>query len=136
MKLRSWLIVGFVLLSAVTLAAQSSGTAADPISGIWKGEMNLSESQHPITLTLKLNSQGSISGTVTGPPRPGEIKTGTFNPKTGALRLEVETKRNDGTVAQVVFEGTVAGSTATGRVSSSSNRSGNFKLTKTTSSKS
>jgi hypothetical protein len=135
MKLKSWLIVCIVLLSAVALAAQSGGTAADPISGIWKGEMNLSESQHSLTLTLKLDSQGVISGTVTGPPRPGEIKTGTFNPKTGALKLEVETKRNDGTVAQVVFEGTVVKGTATGRVSSSSNRSGDFKITKSASSK-
>jgi len=128
MKVRSLLIACFVLLSAVSIAAQSPGAAADPISGTWTGEMGPdATTRYPVTMKLKFDGQ-TISGTVTGPPEPGEIKTGTFDPKTGALKLEVDVK-GDGTVSRFVFEGTIVNGTATGRVSGS-NQTGDFKITK------
>jgi len=129
MKLKIMSLACFVILSAVSIFAQSGGTAADPLSGVWTGDMGPNATtRFPLRLELKFDGKAAISGTVTGPPLPGEIKGGTFDPKTGALKLEVEVK-GDGVIHQVVLEGTVVSGLATGRVSSA-NQSGNFKITK------
>lgn len=128
MRLRSFLIACCVLLLGGSILAQSEGAAADPISGAWKGSMGPNETdRHPINVELKFDGKAAISGTITGPPHPGDIKTGTFDPKTGALRLEVIVRDGDGTV--VVFEGTVVQATATGRVTFNNQR-GTFIITK------
>jgi uncharacterized damage-inducible protein DinB len=128
MKLRTLLLIGMVLLLAIPAAAQSNATA-DSISGTWTGDMGPTEKTRiPITTTLKFDGQTSVTGTITGPPQPGEIKTGSFDPKTGALKLEVEVK-GDSNPFQVVFEGTIVSGTATGRVNGN-NVTGNFKITK------
>lgn len=128
MKLRILLLACFVLLSAVSIFAQSDGATA--VSGVWTGDMGPNATtRFPLKLELKFDGQ-AVSGTVTGPPLPGEIKTGTFDPKTGALRLEVEVK-GDGAVDRFVFEGTVVSGVATGRVTrTSNNQTANFKITK------
>jgi hypothetical protein len=129
MKLRGLLLACFVILSAVSIFAQSGGTAADQLSGVWTGDMGPNATtRFPLRLELKFDGQTAISGTITGPPLPGEIKGGTFDPKTGALKLEVEVK-GDGVIHQVVLEGTVVSGLATGRATSA-NQSGNFKITK------
>lgn len=129
MKLRSLLIACIVLLSAVSVFAQSGGAAADPISGTWKGDMGPSATtRFPITIALKFDGQAAVSGTVTGPPQPGEIKTGSFDPKTGALKFEVVVK-DDGAGSIFLFDGAVAGGVAAGRVSGN-NVAGDFKMTK------
>jgi DinB family protein len=128
MKLRNLLIACYLLVSAVSLAAQSGEAAADPISGTWTGSMGPSETdRHPINVELKFDGKASISGTITGPPYPGDIKTGTFDPRTGALKLEVVVRNDDRT--GVVFEGTVVQGTATGRVMFN-NQAGTFIITK------
>ena len=80
----------------------------------------------PLIMELKFDGN-NITGTVTGPPNPGEIKTGTYDPKTGALKLGVDVKGNGG--ARFEFEGTVVAGTAIGRVSGG-NQTGNFKIIK------
>ena len=40
MKLKSLLLACFILMSAVSISAQSSGAAADPLSGAWTGDMD------------------------------------------------------------------------------------------------
>jgi uncharacterized damage-inducible protein DinB len=128
MRLRSLLIACFVLLSAVPIYAQSGGGAADPISGTWTGDIGPNPTtRHPVTIELKFDGKAAFSGTITGPPHPGEIKAGTFDPNTGALKLDVVVKA-DGGVFNVVFEGTVVNGVATGRVSGA--LTGNFKITK------
>lgn len=129
MKLRSLLAAYCVLLSAVSIAAQSPATAPDPISGIWTGDIGPTETNRvPIILDLKFDGK-TVSGTITGPPSPGEIKTGTYDPKTGALKLEITVKDGGNTVA--VFEGTATQGTATGRVTvSTSTQPGTFRMTK------
>jgi hypothetical protein len=39
--------------------------------------------RNPITVTMKFDGKSAVSGTITGPPSPGVIKAGTFDPKTG-----------------------------------------------------
>ena len=103
--------------------------AANPISGTWTGDMGTNDSvRYPLTMKLRFDRKSVVSGTVTGPPVPGEITTGMFDPETGALKLEVEVK-DDATVISFVFEGTVAEGTASGRVSDNY-VTGDFKITK------
>jgi hypothetical protein len=79
MKLKSWLLIGLLLLFAAPLAAQSTAAAADSLAGAWTGEMSAGDSKRtPLTVLIKLDSQSAVSGAVTGPPRPGEIKTGSY----------------------------------------------------------
>lgn len=118
-------IVCCVIASTLSLAAQSP--AADPISGTWTGSMGPNETdRHPITVELEFDGT-NISGLITGPQYPGEIKSGTFDSSTGALKLEITVKDEDST--RVVFEGTLREGTATGRVQMR-NQSGTFTMTK------
>lgn len=82
--------------------------------------------RHPITVELEFDGT-NISGLITGPQYPGEIKSGTFDSSTGALKLEITVKDEDST--RVVFEGTLREGTATGRVQMR-NQSGTFTMTK------
>ncbi len=118
-------IVCCLISSTLSLAAQSP--AADPISGTWTGSMGPNDTdRHPITVELKFDGT-NISGLITGPPYPGEIRSGTFDSKTGALTLDVIVKDEDST--RVVFQGTLREGTATGRVQLP-NQSGTFTMTK------
>ena len=113
MKLKSLLIVCFVLLSAVSVAAQSGGAAADPISGTWTGYMGPGATpQFAITMELTFDGKAAVSGTLLGLPSPGEIKIGTFDPKTGALKLQAAPKGDS--VVRLVLEGTVVLGAAAG----------------------
>ncbi|MEK6410620.1 MAG: ankyrin repeat domain-containing protein [Acidobacteriota bacterium] len=115
---------------ALPPVSSAPAPATDPISGTWKGDMGLNETtRYPITMKLKFDGTSAVSGPVTGPPLPGEIKTGTFDPKTGALKLEVDVA-DEGIVVRFVFEGTVLEGSATGRVIGGGNRPGDFKITK------
>jgi hypothetical protein len=128
MKLRSLLLVCFILFPAVSLFAQSGGASADPISGTWTGRMGPGATpQFTITLELIFDGKGGVSGTLEGLPSPGEIRSGTFDPQTGALQLQAAPK-GDSTV-RLVLEGTVVLGAATGRVSGD-NRTGVFKITR------
>ena len=66
----------------------------DPISGTWTGDIGLYLSPRHIKFDLKFNGKSAISGTITG-PGAADFKTGTFDPNTGALKLEVDV-REDG----------------------------------------
>jgi uncharacterized damage-inducible protein DinB len=127
MKQMALLIAFCMLLLTGSTAAQSTKAAGDPLSGTWTGHMGRSatERQH-ITLALKLDGK-SVTGTITGPPNPGEIRRGTFDRSTGALKLEVVVQDEAKTIA--IFEGKVAGGSATGRVTLN-NETGNFTVTK------
>jgi hypothetical protein len=112
--------------------AQSPGAKAkaDPISGTWTGELvrqSASSAIH-VTMELKFDGKSAVSGTVSGLPNPADVKTGTFDPKTGALKLQLG-KTGDGAVL-LVLEGTVVKGTATGRFTG--DESGEFKIAKKT----
>jgi hypothetical protein len=64
-------------------------------------------------------------------PTPGDVKAGTFDSKTGALKLELG--RTEEPTVLIVLEGTVVKDTATGKVSvtaAAGGGDGDFKLTK------
>lgn len=121
------------LLCVVPITAQSrAGKRAapgDPLTGTWSGELAPQNVERPanVTLDLKFDGKRAVSGTITGFPSPGDVKVGTFDPKTGALTLRLG-KTGDSTVL-IVLEGTVVKGTASGRLSGEAG-DGEFKLTK------
>jgi hypothetical protein len=117
-----------MLLFAAPMVAQSRGAKPDPLSGTWMGEFIVGDSgrARSVTMDLTFDGKGKVSGTFTGMPNPGDVKAGTFNSKTGALKLELG-RQGDAAVL-LVLEGTIAKGTATGRISGDA--TGEFKLTK------
>jgi hypothetical protein len=118
-----------MLVSATTMLAQSQGAKpkADPLSGTWTGEMIPGNGGRiSITMELKFDGKSAVSGTFSGLPNPGDVKTGTFDPKTGALKLQLG-KQGEAEVL-IVLEGTVVKGTATGHFTGEI--TGEFKLSK------
>jgi len=117
MTRRGLLLACCLLLSAVTPSAQSRGAKADPLTGTWTGVLNVANAPRPvnITMVLKFDGKSAVSGTFSGLQSPGEVKTGTFNPKTGALKLQLG-KKDDAAVL-LILEGTVAKDSVSGPVS-------------------
>ncbi|HZS46824.1 MAG TPA: hypothetical protein VFC63_17255 [Blastocatellia bacterium] len=123
MRIKSCLICCFVLLSAVALFAQSGSKAGDPISGTWRGE------PQGVTFELRYDGKSAVTGMVT--PQPGEIKKGTFDSKTGALRLEGDaTPPDGGPQCRFVIEGKVENGVASGTAVCGETKVGDFKMTR------
>lgn len=130
MRPRPLLVAIALLMVAGVAAAQSKPTGADPLSGTWTGDMGPDEKdRHAITVTMKFDGK-TISGLVTHPQNPGDIKSGLFDPATGMLRLDIIVRDADRT--PVVFEGQVVNDKATGTVTfvGRDGRRGTFRLTK------
>jgi len=118
-----------LLFAASSVFAQSRQGNADPISGTWTAELtpdggggrvlNLS-----MDLTLK---GGTVTGTFTGTPTPGDVKKGTFDAKTAALHLELGKQGEP--AALLTLDGKVEKGVATGKVTGDGG-GGVFKLTK------
>jgi DinB family protein len=122
MKLAHLVNAAFMLLSTPVFAQ----SATDPVSGRWSGDIGLNHAnRHPVTFDLKFDGKSAISGTVTG-PGPAQLRSGSFDPQTGAFKLEVEV--GDGTPSRMIFDGFAVKGMATGRVTDG-NQSGTFRLT-------
>jgi hypothetical protein len=131
MTRRWFLLACCALLITSTASAQSRDSKpaakADPITGTWTGELIPQDgSKRSITLDLKFDGK-KISGTLTGMPHPGDVKAGTFDAKTGALKLQLG--RADGPAVLLTLDGTVVKNTASGKVSGDGG-GGEFKLSR------
>ena len=104
---------------AVAVAAAGAPIAQSPdtagaVAGIWKGRIGRTPAEaQSITVELKV-AGGTMSGLITGPSSPGEIRNGTFDAATGSLKLDVVVKDSNGT--KVSFDGVVFQGVATGRI--------------------
>jgi len=127
MTRRLFVMACCVLLAATSMAAQSKGAKenADPVSGTWSGEL-APPGGVPVTLVLKFDGKSAVTGTIAGFSNPGDVKTGTFDPKTGALKLQLG-KTSDPAVL-ITLDGTVKDAQVTGRVTGEV--TGDFKLEK------
>jgi hypothetical protein len=128
---RSCVVVCCLLLSATFVFAQSKGAKgakADPITGTWSGELTPADSPRgrKVTLELKFDGKATVTGTMSGMPNPADVKRGTFDAKTGALKLELG-KAGEPAVL-LTLDGTVAKGTASGKLSGEIG--GQFTLTK------
>lgn len=94
----------------------------DTMSGRWTGD------PAGVVWDLKFDGKGGVTGMVT--PQPGPIKKGTFNSKTGALRLEGDATGPDGQKCRFVMEGKIEKGVATGTAVCGTRKVGDFKLTK------
>jgi hypothetical protein len=126
MTRRALLAVGCALVCAASLSAHQGGAASDPVTGSWGGA--------GLTfLELQFDGKSAVSGTVIFhrpglPDQRAAIKTGTFDTRTGALKLSGEADR-DGKTVQYVVEGKIAQDVLTGRSSLGGERKA-FKLTR------
>ena len=127
MKIRLLAVALSLLISALPVLAQGRATKGDPLSGTWTGEITAGERNRSINLVLKFDGKSKVTGTFTGMPRPGDVKSGTFDPKTGALKLDLGIEGDS--AVRLTFEGTVARDKAAGKVSGEA--SGEFTLSKT-----
>jgi hypothetical protein len=130
MTRRRFVMACAVLLPTPSLLAQSPGgkPKPDPITGTWTGALvrQGGSAAIPVTMELKFDGKSAVTGTVSGLPNPADVKAGTFDAKTGALKLELGRQGDTGVL--LVLEGTVVKGTATGRFSG--DESGEFKITK------
>ena len=125
MTRRTLLCAFCLLLSAASMLAQSRGAKTDAISGTWTGELIL-ERTRTITLELKFDGKSKVTGTFTGLPNPGDVKAGTYDPKTGALKLDVGITGDP--AVRLVFAGKVVKGAVSGSVTGE--MSGEFKIAK------
>ena len=124
-------IIGATLVFTTALSGQSVAPATgDPITGKWSGSVGPGATPaYSVTLDLKYDGTRNVSGSAQGqdPDDTGAVKSGTFDPQTGVLRLDIQL-RDAGAVAS--FDGVVALGTATGRLrlSREPDRPGTFVL--------
>jgi hypothetical protein len=120
-------IVLCALLCAATLHAQSRGAKSDPLTGTWTGQLSMQpDREMTVTMQLKFDGKSAVTGTVSGLPNPADVKRGSFDPKTGALKLELG--KVGETAVLLVLEGKVEKGAASGRFTGDG--SGEFKLKK------
>jgi hypothetical protein len=132
MTRRAFVLVACILLPSLPLLAQAPAKPAaktDAVTGTWTGELSPKNFDRSVRVTFELKFDGKqgVSGTFKGMPNPGEVKTGTFDPKTGALKLQLG-KVGESAVL-IVLEGKVVKETATGQLSGETG-DGVFKLTR------
>ena len=116
MKRLQFVVLLIALFAAVPGFAQPKEAKSDPVSGTWTGEIQMGHAGGPyeIEMVLKFDGSTAVTGTFTGLPSPGDVKKGTFDPKTGALKLQLG--KTDSDAVLITMEGTVAKNKATGKV--------------------
>jgi hypothetical protein len=124
MNLRNLWVACFVLLIATAAFGQ------DPVSGTWTGDWGPSAAdRNTVTVELKFDGKGAVTGTVNPGPNAVALKSGAFDAKTGMLKLSADAKDRRGNTITYVIEGKVDKGTATGSWTHD-NRKGDFKITK------
>jgi len=131
MTRRSFVLACCMLVIATPLVAQSRGdkptARADALTGTWTGELSPGDGRSiAVTMELKFDGKKVVTGTASGLPNPADVKAGTFDPKTGALKLQLG-KTTDAAVL-LTLEGTVVKNTASGKISGEIG--GEFKIAK------
>jgi hypothetical protein len=94
----------------VLLAAPARGQ--DPITGSWKAEVTPADGNtRKVTFELKYDGKSVVTGNIIGLPSPGDVKSGSYDTTTKALKLSVGP--TDGPV-MASLAGTVVNGTVTG----------------------
>jgi uncharacterized damage-inducible protein DinB len=117
MRLRTVLTACWLLALAAVAPAQLPTQVADPVSGTWAALIGPGAvPDYPVTMDLKLDGTGAVTGSAKG--GNGETATirGTFDPKTAALKMVAQIS---GDSNLMTFEGTLVTDTATGRLTPS-----------------
>lgn len=113
--LKRFLVLACVVLTAGAPLAAQAPRAADPISGTWTGVLTLeggARGPMPLTLELKLDAKGAVTGTVAGLPTAATVHTGSYDAKTGVMKLAIGKPDEDRvrvTLTGPVVKGVVSG---------------------------
>lgn len=118
--------VAFALCALVSAAPLLAQRATEALSGTWTGHLNGDGESRAVTMELTFDDKNKVTGRFTGLPRPGDVKEGSFDPKTGALKLALGIE-GESTV-RITLDGKVEGTKATGRISGEA--TGDFTLAK------
>jgi len=118
-------LAAFLILGIAVVALSA---ADDPLSGTWVGDWGPSPT-HRNQATVELKWDGkTLTGEVNPGPNAVELKSTTFDPKTGAIHMEADATGRRGSVHYII-DGKVEGNTMTGSWSHD-DRKGDFKITK------
>ena len=131
MNRRSFLATSCSLLfvSDVFAAEQSNQPPPDPVTGTWTGDASQPGSTSRVPMTLRLKLEGTaITGTMTGPQNSFEILGGSFEPKSRAVKWEVDTSAN-GIAARTAFDGQLTEAVIVGRYMRGE-QTGDFKVSR------
>jgi hypothetical protein len=121
------LIVVLAVLSGCV--SRTPSTAGDPISGKWEGTWGPSpERQTNVVLELKWDGV-SLTGTVNPGGRAIDISKASFDPKTSAIKMELEARSVNGEPDHYAIQGKVDGKKMSGTWTRN-NGSGDFNITK------
>jgi hypothetical protein len=128
MKLR---ILGFLSIVSLFVVVSVLAQGTDPLSGTWAGDWGPSPNdRNDVTLQLKWDGK-ALTGNVTGGTNVTSaipLQKSTFDPKTGAIRMEANASTRQGSVLYII-EGKVEKNAMTGSWTHD-NRKGDFKLSK------
>ena len=128
MRAKAVCIICLVIAIAVG-AFGLSRPADDPLSGTWAGDWGPSPSdRNQVTVELKWDGK-ALTGTVNPGANAVVLKNSTFDPKTGAIHMEADTKGRRGNDIHYVIDGKVENGTMSGTWNHD-NRKGDFKITK------
>jgi hypothetical protein len=103
---------------------------SDPVTGMWAGDWGPSAGdRNAVNVSLKWDGK-MLSGTVNSQGAgPVQLQKSTFDPKTGAIQMQAETKGRRGETILYVINGKVEKNSMSGTWTHD-NRKGDFKLTK------
>ena len=126
MTFRALMMTACMFALAAPALAQSGAAPADAVTGSWTGEFAIEGASRPVQFQLKVDGKGVVSGTFTGLQSPGDVKKGTYDAKTRALKLELGIVNES--AVRLVLEGTVEKDVAHGQVSGE--KIGEFRIAK------
>src|SRR6266498_4887434 len=113
---------------AIGASVAGKSRAADPLSGTWTGDWGPSaDDRNQVTVELKWDGK-VLTGTVNPGPNAVALQKCTFDPKTGAVHMEADTKSRSGKDIHYVIEGKLENGSMTGSWNHD-NRKGDFKIT-------
>jgi hypothetical protein len=123
------LVAALALLSACSSATTTSDAAADPVTGTWVGEWGPSPSrQTEVTVELKWDGT-TLTGTVDPDRSPFELTKASFDPKTNAVRMELDGPNSRRETVHYVIDGKISGTTMSGTFDRAGEK-GTFKIQK------
>lgn len=122
----------FLFVACLSIMSLAFAQSADPLSGTWTGDWGPSPGdRNTVTLELKWDGK-ALTGNVTAGTNisaPIPLRKTSFDPKTGAIHMEVDVKGRGGQTIHYLIDGKVEKGSMTGSWNHDA-RKGDFKLAK------
>ena len=129
MQMKALQLALLALMLAVCVSVVPLNAADDPLTGTWTGDWGPSVAdRNQVTVELKWDGK-SLTGNVNPGPNAVEVKSATFDLKTGAVHFEADATGRRGNQIHYVIDGKVESGSISGTWKHD-NRNGDFKITK------